>query len=79
MSVSVVGGQGELHVIESEVTQLRESNVMQKKRLMETVTSVLRDLGEVGTVFGGELKVLIFLVCSYIYYKRCIDSVGAII
>ena len=57
----VVGVQGELHMIESETTQLRESNILQKKRLMETVSSVLRDLGEVGTVFGGELKVLIFL------------------
>jgi len=48
-------------VIEGEITQLRESNVMQKKRLMDTVSSVLRDLGEVGTAFGGELKVLMFL------------------
>jgi len=55
------GAQGELHMIESEITQLRESNVMQKKRLMETVSSVLRDLGDVGTAFGGELKVSSFL------------------
>jgi len=59
-----VGAQGELHMIESEITQLRESNIMQKKRLMETVSSVLRDLGDIGTVFGGEIKVLIFLFLS---------------
>jgi len=52
----VVWTQGELHMIESEITQLRESNVLQKKRLMETVSSVLRELGEVGIAFG-ELKV----------------------
>ena len=59
-----VGAQGELHLIEGEITQLRESNLLQKKRLMETVSSVLKDLAEVGTVFGGELKVLIFLPLS---------------
>ena len=53
--------QGELHLIEGEITQLRENNALQKKRLMETVSSVLKDLGEVGIVFGGELKVLVFI------------------
>ena len=57
-----VGGQGELHLIEAEITQLRESNLLQKKRLMETVSSVLKDLAEVGTAFGGELKVIIYLL-----------------
>jgi len=58
--VTDVGAQGELHLIESEITQLRENNLLQKKRLMETVSSVLKDLAEVGTAFGGELKVVIF-------------------
>jgi len=58
------GAQGELHLIEGEITQLRESNLLQKKRLMETVSSVLKDLAEVGTVFGGELKVFIFMPLS---------------
>jgi len=48
-------------LIEGEITQLRENNALQKKRLMETVSSVLKDLGEVGIVFGGELKVLVFI------------------
>lgn len=60
-----VGAQGELHLIESEITQLRESNLLQKKRLMETVSSVLKDLAEVGTVFGGELKVIVFVYLSF--------------
>jgi len=46
-------------LIEDEITQLRESNLVQKKRLLESVNSVLKDLAEVGNVFGGELKVLI--------------------
>jgi len=58
--VSVVGDQGKLHLLEGEITQLRESNISQKKRLMETVSSVLNDLGEVGITFGGELRVVIF-------------------
>ena len=55
----LIDGQGELHLTESEIMQLRENNVLQKKRLMETVSSVLKDLGEVGTIFGGELKVIV--------------------
>jgi len=67
---AVLGAQGELHLIESEITQLRESNVLQKKRLMETVSSVLKDLAEVGTVFGGELKVIVFvLFCLNFYWQ----------
>ena len=63
-----VNVQGELHLIESEVTQLRESNILQKKRLMETVSSVLKDLAEVGTVFGGELKVILFMPCVLLLF-----------
>jgi len=65
---AVLGAQGELHLIESEITQLRESNVLQKKRLMETVSSVLKDLAEVGTVFGGELKVIVFVLFCLNFY-----------
>jgi len=63
------GMQGELHLIEAEITQLRENNLLQKKRLMETVSSVLKDLGEVGSAFGGELKVYVFCIflCAVIY------------
>jgi len=66
--VADVNVQGELHLIESEVTQLRESNILQKKRLMETVSSVLKDLAEVGTVFGGELKVILFMPCVLLLF-----------
>jgi len=31
---------------------------------METVSSVLKDMGEVGTIFGGELKVFVSYLLS---------------
>jgi len=69
--------QGELHLIESEITQLRESNHLQKKRLMETVSSVLKDLAEVGTVFGGELKVIIFIPFIFLFFNASSTDVLA--
>ena len=52
---------------------------------METVSSVLNDLGEVGITFGGELRVVIFtsffLSAVVILYncKHCRDSVRELV
>jgi len=65
MMICTVGVQGELQIIEGEITQLRDNNQLQRKRLMEAVSSVLKDLGEVGGVFRGELKVAILRLSLY--------------
>ena len=39
--------------IQSELDSLKDSSSHQKKRVVEMMTSLLKDLGDIGTVIGG--------------------------
>jgi hypothetical protein len=49
--------QATLQALENEVALLRESASVQKKRLSDAVASLLKDLGDIGNVIGGDCKV----------------------
>ena len=54
--------QSMLNSLEGELQQLKDNNLHQKKRAMEMMLSLLKDLGEIGAVVGGnaaEFKVCI--------------------
>lgn len=52
--------QSQMNSIEAECSQLRDNNLHQRKRIMEMMVSLLKDLSEIGVIVGGhaaEIKV----------------------
>ena len=45
--------QSQLNVLESEVQQVKDSHMQHKKRIAEMMSSLMKDLSEVGTVIGN--------------------------
>ena len=60
--------QAMLQSVEAELAQLRDTTANQKKRLLDTVTGLLKDLGDIGYVIGGDFKVTI------IFHNVCLKS-----
>ena len=52
--------QAELHALEASLQQLKESNASQKKRIVEMMSSLMKDLAEIGTAIGSEFKVTLW-------------------
>ena len=59
--------QSSLNNLQAEVQQLKDNSLHSKKRVFEMMMSLLKDLGDIGTVVGGsEFKVcVVFLVIGY--------------
>lgn len=56
--------QASLNNLQAEVQQLKDNSVHSKKRVFEMMMSLLKDLGDIGTVVGGnasEFKVQVML------------------
>lgn len=45
-----------MHTVEASLQQLKESNGHQKKRVVEMMTSLMKDLSDIGTAIGSEFK-----------------------
>ena len=45
--------QASLNNLQAEVQQLKDNSVHSKKRVFEMMMSLLKDLGDIGTVVGG--------------------------
>lgn len=45
-----------MQTLESELQQVRESNSHQKKRVIEMMMSLMKDLADIGTAIGSEFK-----------------------
>ena len=57
--------QLKVNTIQAELDSLRDSSTHQKKRVVEMMTSLLKDLGDIGAVIGGnaaENKVVRFFL-----------------
>ena len=46
-----------MQTMEAELQQLKESNSHQKKRVIEMMMSLMKDLSDIGTAIGSEFKV----------------------
>ena len=69
--------QSTLNNLQSEVSQLKDNSLHQKKRVFEMMMSLLKDLGDIGTVVGGnsaDFKVNVLpykqlgIVQSFLFY-----------
>ncbi len=49
--------QSQVNNLESELSQVKDSSLHQKKRVTDMMLSLLRDLGEIGMVINDDLKV----------------------
>jgi len=47
-----------LQTVEAELLQVRESNQHQKKRVVDMMTNLMKDLADIGTTIGSEFKVI---------------------
>ena len=61
--------QASLNNLQAEVQQLKDNSVHSKKRVFEMMMSLLKDLGDIGTVVGGnasefKVQVMLFSVWS---------------
>jgi len=50
-------GQISLQSVESELQQLRDSSSHQKKRVIDMMTNLMKDLADIGSSIGSEFKV----------------------
>jgi len=46
-----------LQSVESELQQVRDSNSHQKKRVIDMMTNLMKDLADIGSSIGSEFKV----------------------
>ena len=51
-----------MNSLEAEVQQMKDNNLHQKKRTLEMMMSLLKDLSEIGSVIGGNSSE--FKVCQ---------------
>lgn len=59
--------QSNLTGISAELQQMRESNIISKKRITDMLSKLLADLGEVGSVIGGSATDMNTTVRFYIH------------
>ncbi len=52
-----IGFQTMLNDVQSELEQIKEGTVMHKRRTQDMLSNILRDLVEVGTIVGSDMKV----------------------
>lgn len=53
--------QSTMQTVEAELQQVRESNSHQRKRVIEMMMSLMKDLADIGTAIGSEFKVWLVL------------------
>lgn len=61
----IVTLQKSLNAIETEVSHMKEVNEHHKKRIAEMMTSLLKDLAEIGVAVGTNDQVAMICACYY--------------
>lgn len=66
--------QANLNNALNELQQLKDNTMHQKKRMTEMLTNLLKDLGEIGVVLGGNVADIRVSSCNidYLYFMFCV-------
>ena len=66
--------QSVINSLEADLSQAKDNNLHQKKRAMEMMMSLLKDLSDIGSVVGGNAAD--FKVNFFLKLHRCTYRIG---